>query len=137
MNELGDAAVDEGSQRVTWRNRMASMACIGLVWLMVRLVAELNGTGWERAFWSVSVNFGAYVATLSLAFAFVARSRRDQAWHRGMSFVSVLFSLVVFAICGDEPQEGVKAFYGLKLTSQLIFVTVLFLLYRKRLQKVI
>lgn len=107
MNELGDAAVDEGSQRVTWRNRMVSMACIGLVWLMVRLVAELNGTGWERAFWNMAIFLGAYPSMFSLVLAAFSQNRSDQTWHRRSSFwiipLSLIFSLL---FGGDKPLSG-------------------------------
>lgn len=48
---------------------LSSLVWIVVLWLFVRLIAEMDGISWKRAFWSISVSFGALPATFFLLLA--------------------------------------------------------------------
>jgi hypothetical protein len=45
---------------------LSSFVWIVVLWLFVRLIAELDGISWTRAYWSIALNFGALPATFFL-----------------------------------------------------------------------
>lgn len=45
---------------------LSSLVWIVVLWLFVRLIAEMGGISWTRAYWSIALNFGALPATLFL-----------------------------------------------------------------------
>ena len=48
---------------------LSSLVWIVVLWLFVRLIAVMDGFSWKRAFWSISLSFGALPATFFLLLA--------------------------------------------------------------------
>lgn len=72
--------------------RFSSMVWIAVLWIFVRLIAEMDGLSWKRSFWALPTLFGIFPATFFLTLA-VAISNRDlQKLFRWFALLTVLGS---------------------------------------------
>ena len=90
------------TQPITWRNRLASLSFIVLIWLFARLISELHGISWERFFyWGVPIWIGAFPMSFGFLIAAFARTKNDQRWYRCFAFWSFPIALIIDVIFSD------------------------------------
>lgn len=80
--------------------RLSSFIWILVMWGLVRLVSEMDGLSWKRAFDGVSVMLGLWPATFFLGLSLLPYTRTYQTTFRWSAFAVVLGSffgeLVIF-----------------------------------------
>lgn len=74
--------------------RLSSLVWILVMWALVRMISEMDGISWKRAFDGVSVMLGLWPATYFLGVSVLPYVRAYQAIFRWSAFVVVLGSFI-------------------------------------------
>lgn len=86
--------------------RLSSLIWILVMWALVRLISEMDGLSWKRAFDGVSVMLGLWPATFFLGMSALPFVRAYQAIFRWSAFAVVLGSffgeMLIFQALGNE-----------------------------------
>jgi hypothetical protein len=96
--------IETQSERKSKSKRLISLIWILVLWGFVRLVAELDGINWLRAFPTGVVIFGLWPATLFLGLAIVVRLSSYQSVFRWAAFVVVLSSFFTVFFFNSQEQ---------------------------------
>ena len=91
MNDDTSKAVEP--QRKPKSKRLSSFIWILVLWCFVRLIAEMDGISWRRAFPTGIIVFGLWPATLFLGLSIFVPVRSYQTIFRWSALGSVLSSL--------------------------------------------
>lgn len=73
---------------------LSSLVWIVVLWLFVRLIAEMDGISWKRAFWGVPVIFGIFPSTFFLLLAAFVSNYSLQKLFRWAALLVIPWSLV-------------------------------------------
>lgn len=136
MNDNNDSsATATGTQK---SKRFSSIVWIFVLWFLVRLIAEIDGISWKRAFWGVSNMFGVIPATALLILAVVVPSRNIQKIFRWGAFLVALGSffggIAIHEQVKDDKQTDslLEIFQIIFAASVLLIALVRMWLLRKR-----
>ena len=116
-SQVPEQGTSETSPRKS--KRLSSLVWIAVLWVFVRLIAETNGLGWERAFWKAAFVFGALPASVSLALAAISGEVKTQKYLRWFALLAVLFSFLGFAIASIQLTERIANGY-LRSTQEIL-----------------
>jgi hypothetical protein len=99
--------IEQATQEQPKSKRLSSLVWILVLWGFVRLVSEMDGISWERAFPDASIIFGLYPATLFLVLAIVSPVRLYQRALRWTALISVLGSFLTILFF-DKQSQGIQ-----------------------------
>ena len=69
---------------------LSSLVWIVVLWLFVRLIAEMDGISWKRAFWGVPVIFGVFPSTFFYSWQHLYLATHYKSYFDGLRSLSFL-----------------------------------------------
>jgi hypothetical protein len=118
------------TQELPKSKRLSSMIWILVLWGFVRLISEMGGTGWEKAFDGMAHVLGLWPSTALLLMGIAAPSRKYQSIFRLGSLLAVTLGLVfgVIVVTTTHSQKIANEFIS-HVHLTLVLATVLFALF--------
>lgn len=84
---------NEATKPIIWKSkRFSSIVWIVVLWIFVRLIAEMDGLSWKRSFWALPTLFGIFPGTFFLTLAIAVSNRDLQKLFRWFALLAVLGS---------------------------------------------
>lgn len=103
--------------------RLSSLVWIVVLWGFVRLIAEMDGISWKRAWNGLAGDFGLYPATSLLLLAIVIDASPQRKLVRLMALVVVVASFSAFWVTvGSSVRDWVPSIQWSAVATIFIFV---------------
>ena len=102
--------------------RLSSLIWIGAIWLLVRLIAELDGISWTRSFWSGATWLGAIPATYFLLISIFFSDRsltKVLRWTALICAVSSFTGLFVIPSYTGDERSAIPVLRSLQLALSI------------------
>jgi hypothetical protein len=127
--------IEQATQEQPKSKRLSSLIWILVMWGFVRLISEMDGISWERAFPSMSMIFGLYPAIFLLLSAVIIDRSPYRDVLRMMALLVVFGSLTsVFFLSGDvaETRQWFTAIQWVIVGCTAVYICGIYWIARKR-----